>query len=354
MTGRGSLHLAKYHGAGNDFLVLIDPQGRRALSAAEARALCDRRRGVGADGVLRVGIGEDGSDLQMELRNADGSVAEMSGNGIRCLVHAAADAGLVPTGTLSVATAAGVRQVSIELGPAAGMAMAEVDMGVPVLGAELRLPQEPGSTGTAAMTVIAGAAGRPGAGGVSSDPGGGAAGDLLGELGARLVRSGHSGAGVRARWVDMGNPHLVVLVPVVDSAVVSSWGAEVDARTPGGTNVELVRVVGRHMVELGVWERGAGATLACGTGSCAAAACCWDWDLADAPVTVRNPGGDLRVDRRGSVAMLAGPSVRVADVRVDEAVLAALVAAGEPGPGPGGPAGPAGAAGDGSPAGVHQ
>ncbi|MDP9386895.1 MAG: diaminopimelate epimerase, partial [Actinomycetota bacterium] len=90
------LTLTKHHGLGNDFLVLVDLEGRHPVDAGLARALCDRHRGVGADGVIRVTAGTEGADVTMQLRNADGGLAEMSGNGIRCLAQAVVDAGVVP------------------------------------------------------------------------------------------------------------------------------------------------------------------------------------------------------------------------------------------------------------------
>ncbi|HWD71023.1 MAG TPA: diaminopimelate epimerase, partial [Actinomycetota bacterium] len=104
------LRLTKHHGQGNDFLVLLDPDGRYPLDAATARFLCDRHRGVGADGVIRATRAEPGDDcavLRMELRNADGGTAEMSGNGVRCLAQAAVDAGLASGPELVIRTLAG-------------------------------------------------------------------------------------------------------------------------------------------------------------------------------------------------------------------------------------------------------
>src|SRR6186997_2153257 len=105
------MRLTKHHGLGNDFLVLLDLTGTQPISAELAVALCDRRTGVGADGLLRVSAGTDGADVTMELRNADGSRAEMSGNGIRCLAQAVFQAGLVAPPVLRVATDAGLRTV---------------------------------------------------------------------------------------------------------------------------------------------------------------------------------------------------------------------------------------------------
>jgi diaminopimelate epimerase len=125
------LILTKHHGLGNDFLVLLDLDDRHPVYAADARALCDRHRGVGADGVIRVGPGPaDGSAaLTFELRNADGSPAEMSGNGMRCLAQAALAAGLVEGPTFVVATPAGRRQVTVRPTEAPGIIWASVEMG---------------------------------------------------------------------------------------------------------------------------------------------------------------------------------------------------------------------------------
>jgi diaminopimelate epimerase len=122
------LTLTKHHGLGNDFLVILDAEGDQPLSADLARRLCDRRTGVGADGLLRATRG-DTTDLVMELRNADGSPAEMSGNGARCLVQAAVDAGWVAEGDLTVLTGSGVRRVVAGPEDGPGLRTISVDMG---------------------------------------------------------------------------------------------------------------------------------------------------------------------------------------------------------------------------------
>ena len=124
-----ALTLTKHHGLGNDFLVLLDPDGNAPLGPTLARALCERHTGIGADGMLRATVGTDGAALRMELRNADGSTAEMSGNGIRCLAQAAVDAGLIAEGEVAIATDAGVRHVVVSPEEAPGRRMVSVDMG---------------------------------------------------------------------------------------------------------------------------------------------------------------------------------------------------------------------------------
>jgi diaminopimelate epimerase len=263
------LALSKHEGAGNDFLVLVDTGGSRRLGSAEVRALCDRHRGVGADGVIRVRRAGGGADLQMELCNADGTVAEMSGNGIRCLAQAAVDAGLVPAGRFTVATEAGVRTVDYQPTEHPGRAWASVDMGEATLGEDQLEPIE----------------------------------------------------GRRARQVQIGNPHLVLLGPDPAGVDLAGLGRRLEALHPGGINVELVATgPGPDELRLRVWERGVGETLACGTGSCAAAAAVHSWGLVGERVRVHNPGGTLEVvlgAKEGDPVVLAGPVRRVADVVVD-------------------------------------
>lgn len=281
-----TLRLRKYEGAGNDFLVHSDHDDRIRLTAAQVQALCDRRYGVGADGIIRVLAGPPGTDVRMELRNADGSPAEMSGNGIRCLAHFAVSCRMVVGSEVVVATDAGVRRVTVQAGGEDGVAEGSVAMGAVTLGDEV--DPEP-------LVAVAGPA----------------------------------GPGVRARRVGVGNPHLVVVAPHVDPGWVTGWAAAVDAATAGGTNVELVTVDGPGAMTLSVWERGAGATLACGTGTAAAAAAAEVWGLVDLPVRVANPGGTLWVERRGGELVLGGPSRLVADVEVGWLSLATAVTARE-------------------------
>jgi diaminopimelate epimerase len=207
----------------------------------------------------------------MQLFNADGGEAEMSGNGIRCLAQAAVDAGLVAPPSFTVATAAGTRTVEYAPGERPGWARASVDMGPARLG-----PDQPQ------------------------------------EFDDR-----------RARTVDVGNPHLVLLGPDTDGVDVAELGPKLQASFAGGINVEWITVArdgDGKLLDLRVWERGVGETLACGTGSVAAAAAARSWDVVGpGPVRVRNPGGVLEVDLGGSehdTAHLTGPVRRIADVDI--------------------------------------
>ena len=259
------MHLTKHHALGNDFLVVIDVDNRHRVDAELARHLCDRHRGVGADGLLRAGPGGDGADVSMEVRNADGSVAETTGNGIRCLAQAVLAAGVVDGPVLSVATVVGVCRLTVGPGTDPGEVMVEVDMGPAKLGPE-----------------------------------------QLGPMGEQ------------ARAVDMGNPHVVVLVPDPAEAQVVAHGSRLDAETPGGANVEFVALgPGRDELTMRVWERGVGETLACGSGACAAAAAAHDWGLVGPRVVVHQPGGDARVAMEEGSVILTGPSRHVARIEVE-------------------------------------
>jgi diaminopimelate epimerase len=209
----------------------------------------------------------------MELRNADGGIAEMSGNGVRCLAQAAVDAGLVSESTLVVRTLAGPRRVKIVPGEEYGTADVSVDMGAAQLGA--------------------------------------------GEADQRLADV-FPGSGGRARTVCMGNPHLVILLPDLLGVDLARAGAAAQDVYDGGINVELIAPapISDELV-MRVWERGVGETLACGTGSCAAAAAAREWGVVGDRVRVHNPGGTLDVGLNGSRASLSGLVRRVCAVEVE-------------------------------------
>jgi diaminopimelate epimerase len=262
----GVLRLTKHHGLGNDFLVLLEPLPGLD-GAALARRLCERHRGIGADGLIIAHPGTAGADVTMELRNADGTRAEMSGNGIRCFAQALWDAGLSHSpDVLLVATDVGVRGVRLIDAPRPGYLRAAVDMGP--------------------VKVVDGAPQY-----------------ALGSVEA-------------AAFVDAGNPHLVLLDPLVGDADVAGRGAEIDARFAGGVNVEWMWPgPGPGELTLRVWERGVGETEACGTGSCAAAAASLAWGRTGRRVVVHNPGGDVLVEL-GDTAVLTGPAARIASVEM--------------------------------------
>jgi diaminopimelate epimerase len=283
------LRLTKHQGAGNDFLVLVDLDDRSGLDPELVRALCDRRFGVGADGVIRILAGTNGADLTMDLTNADGSTAAMSGNGMRCLAQAAVRAGLVEPPSFTVATLAGVRSVEY---PLSAGSPADGDDG----------PTGPTPSGSGWASVDMGPA----------------------RLGPELPPAF---AEHRARLVDMGNPHLVLLGDDPAGIDVAELGGKLQSDFPDGVNVEFVALgPGPDAVTMRVWERGVGETLACGTGSAASAATVHDWGLVGPAVEVHNPGGTLRVilgdaGAGSHTVVLIGPVAFVAAVEVDPASL---------------------------------
>jgi diaminopimelate epimerase len=265
-----SLTLTKHHGLGNDFLVCTAPTPPDPAWRADlARRYCDRRRGIGADGMLFLG-GPAPADHQwvMELYNADGSRAEMSGNGIRCFVQALAmDLG-ADRGTFPVNTDAGLRIVEVTPTDDPNVIMASVSMGA----------AEP-----------------------LSEPHG------WHQLECDPLRP--------VSHLSMGNPHSIVAVEDVSAVDLARLGGLVPH-----VNLEIVEPgPERHGITMRVHERGAGITEACGTGAAAAASVAAAWGLAEplnGEILVHMDGGDARVKVDGSELVLIGPSVFIARVEV--------------------------------------
>jgi diaminopimelate epimerase len=284
------MRFAKGHGTGNDFLILTDPDDAMALSPDLVASLCDRHTGLGADGILRAvrasaaGHGPSAAEWFMDYRNADGSLAEMCGNGIRVFARYLLGHGLADGPEFAVATRAGLRQVREEAG-----GEITVDMGAPTV--------------TGHSTAVIGSGQYEGL------------------------------------EVSLGNPHLACMVgrPVAEFDL--SAPPLIDhGRFPDGANVEVVRVRGDRQLEMRVYERGSGATLSCGTGAVASAVAAAVAGPSAAgpgngragPVgtwTVLVPGGTLIVTLTGTTSLLTGPAVIVAEGELDEAWLARLAAA---------------------------
>jgi len=279
-----TIRLSKLHATGNDFLVwswLHDHAGVAPLLPPQAAVLCDRHRGIGADGLIVVSAGSDGADAEMTLYNADCGVAEMSGNGIRTLAWVAAREGIGRSGTLTVDTAGGRRGVELTFAPRSSeVVAATVDMG-PVTFDPERIP-------------LAG-----------PSPFG--------------LRADYHGTHYEGDAAGMGNPHLVLFVDDPARARVTQHGPhlEHDERFPRRTNVEFVRPTpgARDELDMRVWERGVGETLSCGTGACAASAVAHRRGVVGERSVVHVPGGDLVVEL-GDTVRLGGPVVHVFDVEV--------------------------------------
>jgi diaminopimelate epimerase len=279
----------KGHGTENDFVLLPDVGAELALSPARVAALCDRRRGLGADGVLRVtttaaaaaagvldrlpdGVGAD--DWYMDYRNADGSMAQMCGNGVRVFAHYLRASGLEALDEFVVGSLAGPRLVTLHHADATH----------------------------ADVTVDMGKANRLGSGGPAFEA----------KVGGRRF------AGVA---VDVGNPHLACLDPELTAEELAALdvAAPVDfdhAQFPDGVNVEVLTAPAGGVIRMRVHERGVGETRSCGTGTVAAAVAALAFDgragADTGSLTVRVPGGDVVVTVSAATSYLRGPSVLVA------------------------------------------
>lgn len=273
----------KYHGLGNDFVLLDRRPGGGDIGVATTQALCDRRHGVGADGVL-VLLPSSTADVRLSIHNADGSVPEMCGNGLRCVAKHVLEKAGGRRERLDVETDAGVLAVRALWG-STGVDGLEVDMGP----ARLIAPNLP-SFATGTPWVGASVAGTP----------------------------------FHGTAVSMGNPHLVLLDAPLEQAAI--WGPQLETSRafPERTNVEFL-VQAASGLRVVVWERGVGFTLACGTGACAAlvAATLADWVAPDRFHAVGLPGGVLHLRLRGDLSQvtLRGPASFVFSAEMPDGLL---------------------------------
>ena len=268
------VRFTKAHGAGNDFVIVADPGGSLVLDAELAKELCDRRTGIGGDGILRVaptasveGYEQDAEVAPwfMDYRNADGSLGAMCGNGIRVFARYLVDEGYAQPGELAIATRAGVYTLRV---PREGDVT--VDMGVPIINEE-----------------------------------------------SARIRIAEDEAWLDSVNVDMGNPHAVVVVnDVVDAgALLQAPDYEPKSVYPNGTTFDFVAPLEERRLRMRVYERGVGETLSCGTGACAAVVTIARRDRApgDARYVVETLGGDLAVALRPQGRLeLTGPALLVA------------------------------------------
>jgi diaminopimelate epimerase len=289
------MRFSKYHGIKNDFVLIGDPDGEEVLTTASIVALCDRRSGVGADGVIRIvrgpaaaRLGLAGPDAAeaaffMDHCNADGSPAEMCGNGIRCLAAFAYDRGLTSSTELNVMTRAGMKRLTLDVDDGR-VRQVSVDMGSPVLDVALIPFDAPGPDPTFVSRPF--------------------------EAGGRTWT---------ATAVSMGNPHIVLRLDADEDLAaveVERIGPLIERRPEfaHGTNVEFVKMVDES-IRMRVWERGVGETAACGTGACAALVACSLAGLCPRTADVHLPGGALRIawEGGGGTVTMTGPATWVFD-----------------------------------------
>jgi len=282
------IRFTKMQGAGNDFVVLDETAGRLNLSTAQYRFLADRHFGVGADQILSVRpTPAPGLDFEYVIHNADGGEVEHCGNGARCFVRYVRDKGLTDKETVKVKIQGG--EITLRMNPDGRVT---VDMGAPVL-TPPQIPFNP----------------------------------------AGLVEQTHNGCPIwtlplsdgsqaQIAAVSMGNPHAVQRVPDAATAPVLTQGPLIErhAAFPNRVNAGFMQVLSRSAIQLRVYERGAGETLACGTGACAAVVAGIRLGLLDAQVDVHTHGGVLTIEWAGqadSPVMMTGPATSVFDGEID-------------------------------------
>ncbi len=273
--------LFKLEGIGNDFLVALVDEPISDLEPQYVRLLCNRHRGLGADGlIVSALIAGTAASASMLLYNADGTRAEMSGNGIRCLAHALVRSGLVTTDRFVISTDAGLKEVVFAQADNPDHAMVEVGMGE-----------------VAYLSAPFGVQGR------------------------------FEGVDFLGSELDVGNPHLIFLPRAqveggaasidLDHLDLGTLGPMLESRYPQGSNIEWLDLdAQKNTARMRVWERGAGITQACGTGSAASAFLLIDQGLVGGEVTIDNPGGALKLRRNGDNGemLLVGESRFVAMV----------------------------------------
>ncbi|MED9904278.1 MAG: diaminopimelate epimerase [Lachnospiraceae bacterium] len=278
------MKFTKMHGCGNDYIYVdgskehIDAERK----AEVVRRLSDRHFGIGGDGVIFINPSAE-ADFEMEMYNADGSRAEMCGNGIRCVAKYVYDKGLTDKKKISIISAGKVKQLCLTIQDKK-VILVKVNMGEPELLAEkIPVASEKERVIDEPVTV--------------------------------------KGREYRMTCVSMGNPHAVVFVDDVDNLEIEKIGPYFEKHEvfPKRTNTEFVKVIDRNTVQMRVWERGSGETLACGTGACASVVACILNGLTDEQVTVKLSGGDLEIfwDRKQNLVYMTGPAAHVFDGEIE-------------------------------------
>lgn len=280
------MKFTKMHGCGNDYIYV---DGSKELIGAEkkpeiVKKLSDRHFGIGGDGVIFINPSED-ADFEMEMYNMDGSRAEMCGNGIRCVAKFVYDKGLTDKTSISIISCGKVKYLDLTI-EGGKVSTVKVNMGSPIL----KAADIPVISEQEEETVI----------------------DKDIEVDGKVYKM---------TCVSMGNPHAVVFVDDVAGFAIEKTGPlfENHIRFPKRTNTEFVRVIDRDTIEMRVWERGTGETLACGTGACACAVACILNGLTNESITVKLLGGTLKIwwDREADIVYMTGPAQTVFEGEIE-------------------------------------
>lgn len=272
------MKFTKMQGCGNDY-VYVDGSRERIPQEEKpvlVRCLSDRHFGIGGDGVIFINPSDE-ADFEMEMYNADGTRAEMCGNGIRCVGKFVYDKGLTDKTDITVISAGSVKYLTLIV-KEGKVQQVKVNMGAPELTASL-VPVVSQNTQVIDEPILV------------------------------------QGKEYKMTCVSMGNPHAVVFMDDVEHLAIEEIGPyfENHERFPRRTNTEFVKVIDRKTVQMRVWERGTGETLACGTGACAVAVACVLNGLTEEAVTVKLLGGELIItwDREANLVYMTGPAVTV-------------------------------------------
>ena len=276
------MKFTKMHGLGNDYVYVNCFEEKIDNPPVVARFVSDRHFGIGSDGLIMINPSKV-ADFEMEMYNADGSRGEMCGNGIRCVAKYVYDYGLTDKTQISVETLGGIKYLDLTVEDGK-VTLVKVDMGKPELKAEL-------------IPIVS---------------------DNEQVLDEPIEVDGKE---YRMTGVSMGNPHTVIYVDDVKNLDLETIGPKFEnhEKFPKRINTEFVRCIDRHTVEMRVWERGSGETLACGTGACAVAVASILNNLTDTQVTVKLLGGDLQIewDKEKDRVFMTGPAKVVFDGVID-------------------------------------
>ena len=276
------MRFTKMHGLGNDYVYVNGFQEKIENPSEVAKYVSDRHFGIGSDGLILINPSEV-ADFEMEMYNADGSRGEMCGNGIRCVAKYVYDYGLTDQTQISVETLGGIKYLDLTVQDGK-VALVKVDMGSPILKPECIPIRAEGDI-------------------VVNEP------IVAGRIEYRMT------------GVSMGNPHAVVYMDQIQDLDIERIGPlfENHERFPNRINTEFVKFIDRHTLEMRVWERGSGETMACGTGACAVAVASVLNGLTEEKVTVRLLGGDLQIewDREKDKVYMTGPATTVFDGEID-------------------------------------
>lgn len=280
------IKFTKMHGLGNDYVYIDAINQNIENESSLAQFVSNRHFGIGSDGLILI-CKSDVANFKMRMFNSDGSEAEMCGNGIRCVGKFVYDKGLTNKTTVRIETLAGIKTLILNTKDGK-VETARVDMGEPILEAE-KIP------------VIS-----------NENP-------------VRNLNLTAEGEKFKFTCVSMGNPHAITVVDNTENFDVEKYGRvlEVDKAFPKKANIEFAQIVDRHNIKMRVWERGAGETLACGTGACATAVACQINGLTERKVNIELLGGNLEIEwnEEDNHVYMTGPAVTVFDGELYEEAI---------------------------------